>query len=163
MAADFIFVTGKYWRILVILSTGMMGMVVTTGNRENDIKSIASVLNEIGVGLNIEVATDNKRYLKDLMAKRLTRSNMRSFHWRNISEYRPRLRVARGGQKPSSHPFGMIGFVKPVLPWKGHRMVLSLQPGVLLQRRSQNRSSAKSGAAGQASVDGGQVTVAGAC
>ena len=51
MAADFTFVAGKYWRILVILMihSGMMGMVVT-GNRENDIKSIASVLNEIGVG-----------------------------------------------------------------------------------------------------------------
>ena len=189
---------GKYWRILVILMihTGMMGMVVITGNRENDIKSIASVLNEIGVGgLNIEVATDNEGYLKDLMAKGLTRSNMRSFHWRNISEYRPqakgieravgiakegiytnwlafeehcqcrialespllgyligyvyrtfdifceqrqsgtpleKMRGARGGQKPSSHPFGMIGFVKPVLldPWKGHRMVLSVYLGM---------------------------------
>ena len=95
MAADFTFVAGKYWRILVILMihTGMMGMVVITGNRENDIKSIASVLNEIGVGgLNIEVATDNEGYLKDLMAKGLTRSNMRSFHWRNISEYRPQAK-----------------------------------------------------------------------
>ena len=38
-----------------------------------------------------------------------------------------KMRGARGGQKPSSHPFGMIGFVKPVLldPWKGHGMVLS--------------------------------------
>ena len=198
MAADFTFVAGKYWRILVILMihTGMMGMVVITGNRENDIKSIASVLNEIGVGgLNIEVATDNEGYLKDLMAKGLTKSNMRSFHWRNISEYRPqakgieravgiakegiytnwlafeehcqcrialespllgyligyvyrtfdifceqrqsgtpleKMRGARGGQKPSSHPFGMIGFVKPVLldPWKGHRMVLSVYLGM---------------------------------
>ena len=72
MAADFTFVAGKYWRILVILMihTGMMGMVVITGSRDSDIKSIASVLNEIGVGgLNIEVATDNEGYLKDLMAK----------------------------------------------------------------------------------------------
>ena len=198
MAADFTFVAGKYWRILVILMihTGMMGMVVITGNRDSDIKSIASVLNEIGVGgLNIEVATDNEGYLKDLMAKGLTKSNMRSFHWRNISEYRPqakgieravgiakegiytnwlafeehcqcrialespllgyligyvyrtfdifceqrqsgtpleKMRGARGGQKPSSHPFGMIGFVKPVLldPWKGHRMVLSVYLGM---------------------------------
>ena len=198
MAADFTFVAGKYWRILVILMihTGMMGMVVITGNRESDIKSIASVLNEIGVGgLNIEVATDNEGYLKDLMAKGLTKSNMRSFHWRNISEYRPqakgieravgiakegiytnwlafeehcqcrialespllgyligyvyrtfdifceqrqsgtpleKMRGARGGQRPSSHPFGMIGFVKPVLldPWKGHRMVLSVYLGM---------------------------------
>ena len=129
------------------------------------------------------------------MAKGLTKSNMRSFHWRNISEYRPqakgieravgiakegiytnwlafeepcqcrialespllgyligyvyrtfdifgeqrqsgtpleKMRGARGGQKPSSHPFGMIGFVKPVLldPWKGHRMVLSVYLGM---------------------------------
>ena len=198
MAADFTCVAGKYWRILVILMihTGMMGMVVITGSRDSDIKSIASVLNEIGVGgLNIEVATDNEGYLKDLMAKGLTKSNMRSFHWRNISEYRPqakgieravgiakegiytnwlafeehcqcrialespllgyligyvyrtfdifceqrqsgtpleKMRGARGGQKPSSHPFGMIGFVKPVLldPWKGHRMVLSVYLGM---------------------------------
>ena len=48
---------------------------------------------EIGVGgLNIEVATDNEGYLKDLMAKGLTKSNMRSFHWRNISEYRPQAK-----------------------------------------------------------------------
>ena len=95
MAADFTFVAGKYWRILVILMihTGMMGMVVITGSRDSDIKSIASVLNEIGVGgLNIEVATDNEGYLKDLMAKGLTKSNMRSFHWRNISEYRPQAK-----------------------------------------------------------------------
>ena len=46
MAADFTFVAGKYWRILVILMihTGMMGMVVITGSRDSDIKSIASVL-----------------------------------------------------------------------------------------------------------------------
>ena len=52
MAADFTFIAGKYWRILVILMihTGMLGMVVITGDRENDIKSVASVLNEIGVG-----------------------------------------------------------------------------------------------------------------
>ena len=62
MAADFTFIAGRYWRVLVILMlhTGMMGMVVITGDRENDIKATASVLNEIGVGgLTIEVATDN--------------------------------------------------------------------------------------------------------
>ena len=43
-----------------------------------------------------------------------------------------KMRGARGGQKPSSHRFGMIGFVKPVLldPWKGHRMVLSVYLGM---------------------------------
>ena len=45
---------------------------MVTGNKENDVKSVASVLNEIGVGgLNIEVATDNERYLIDLMSKGL--------------------------------------------------------------------------------------------
>ena len=36
------------------------------------------------------------------------------------------MREARGGQKPASFPFGMLGFAKPVLlePWKGQRMVL---------------------------------------
>lgn len=39
-----------------MVHTGMMGIVVVTGDRENDVKSVASVLNEIGVGgLNIEV------------------------------------------------------------------------------------------------------------
>ena len=88
-------------------------MVVITGNRESDIKSIASVLNEIGVGgLNIEVATDNEGYLKDLMAKGLTKSNMRSFHWRNISEYRPQAKgIEREPwvlQKKTFTPIGLL-------------------------------------------------------
>ena len=43
MAADFTFLAGRYWRVLVILMlhTGMMGMVVITGDRENDIKATA--------------------------------------------------------------------------------------------------------------------------
>ena len=37
-----------------MIHTGMIGMAVITGDRKNHIKSIASVLNEIGVGgLNI--------------------------------------------------------------------------------------------------------------
>ena len=51
------FLAGQYWKVLVILMihTGMLGLVVITGDRENDIKSEVSVLNEIGVGgLNIE-------------------------------------------------------------------------------------------------------------
>ena len=198
MAADFTFLAGRYWRVLVILMlhTGMMGMVVITGDRENDIKATASVLNEIGVGgLTIEVATDNERYLMDLVSKGLGKSNVRAFHWRNISEYRPqakgieravciakegiytnwlafeqhcqcrialespllgyligyvyrtfdmfcdqrqsgtpleKMRGARGAQKPSSHAFGLIGFVKPVLvgPWKGQKMVLCTYLGM---------------------------------
>ena len=68
-------------------------MVVITGDRENYIKAIASVLNEIGVGgLTIEVATENERYLVDLVSKGLGKSNVRAFHWRNISEYRPQAK-----------------------------------------------------------------------
>ena len=89
----------------------MTGMAVITGNHDSDIKSIASVLNEIGVGgLNIEVATDNEGHLKDLMAKGLTKSNMRSFHWRNISEYRSRLRGLREQWVLQKKAFIPIGF-----------------------------------------------------
>ena len=71
----------------------MLGIVVVPGDRENDVKSVASLLNEIGVGgLNIEVATDNEPYLVDLMAKGLSKSNARAYHWRNISEYRPQAK-----------------------------------------------------------------------
>ena len=43
-----------------------------------------------------------------------------------------RLRDSRGGQKPSSFPFGMIGFSKPVVlaPWKGQRLVLCVYLGM---------------------------------
>ena len=198
LAADYTFIAGRHSRLLVMLMihTGMLGIVVVTGNRENDVKSVASVLNEIGVGgLNIEIATDNEPYLIDLVEKGLRESNARAYHWRNISEYRPqakgveravgiakegiytnwlafeqhcqcrialespllgylvgyvyrtfdvfcdqkrsgtpleRLRDSRGGQKPSSFPFGMIGFSKPVLlaPWKGQRLVLCVYLGM---------------------------------
>ena len=42
------------------------------------------------------------------------------------------MREARGGQKPASFPFGMLGFAKPVLlePWKGQRMVLCCYLGM---------------------------------
>ena len=198
LAADYTFIAGRHWRLLVMLMihTGMLGIVVVTGNREDDVKSVASVLNEIGVGgLNIEIATDNEPYLIDLVEKGLRKSNARAYHWRNISEYRPqakgveravgiakegiytnwlafeqhcqcrialespllgylvgyvyrtfdvfcdqkrsgtpleRLRDSRGGQKPSSFPFGMIGFSKPVLlaPWKGQRLVLCVYLGM---------------------------------
>ena len=198
LAADYTFIAGRHWRLLVMLMihTGMLGIVVVTGNRENDVRSVSSVLNEIGVGgLNIEIATDNEPYLIDLVEKGLRKSNARAYHWRNISEYRPqakgveravgiakegiytnwlafeqhcqcrialespllgylvgyvyrtfdvfcdqkrsgtpleRLRDSRGGQKPSSFPFGMIGFSKPVLlaPWKGQRLVLCVYLGM---------------------------------
>ena len=42
------------------------------------------------------------------------------------------MREARGGQKPASFPFGMLGFAKPVLlgPWKGQRRVLCCYLGM---------------------------------
>ena len=94
LAADYTFIAGRHWRLLVMLMihTGMLGIVVVTGNKENDVKSVASVLNEIGVGGLIEVATDNERYLIDLMSKGLATSNARAYHWRNISEYRPQAK-----------------------------------------------------------------------
>ena len=44
-----------------------------------------------------------------------------------------RLRDSRGGQRPSSFPFGMIGFSKPAIlaPWKGQRLVLCVYLGML--------------------------------
>ena len=43
-----------------------------------------------------------------------------------------KMRGARGAQKPSSHAFGLVGFVKPVLlgPWKGQKMVLCTYLGM---------------------------------
>ena len=66
---------------MLMIHTGMLGIVVVTGNRENDVKSVASVLNEIEVGgLNIEIATDNESYLIDLVEKDLRKSNVRVYH-----------------------------------------------------------------------------------
>ena len=51
-----------------------------TGDRDNDVKSVVSVLNEIGLGgLNIE-ATDNERYLVDMVSRGLVKSNARAYH-----------------------------------------------------------------------------------
>ena len=80
LAADYTFIAGRHWRlrVMLMLHTGMMGIVLVTGNRENDVKPIASVFNEIGVGgLNVEVATDNERYLVDMTSRGLSRSNAR--------------------------------------------------------------------------------------
>ena len=95
LAADYTYIPGRHWRLLILLmlQTQMMGIVVMTRDRDNDIKSVASVLNEIGVGgLNIEVATDNERYLVDMISRGLAKSNARAYHWRNISEYRPQAK-----------------------------------------------------------------------
>ena len=95
LAADIMFVGGRHWKVLVLLmiQTGMIGMVVLGGDREMDVKSTVSVLNEIGVGgLSLEVATDNEAYLLNLMQRSLRGSNCRGFHWRNISENRPQAK-----------------------------------------------------------------------
>ena len=73
LAADYLFVAGKHWKVLVLLMvhTGMVGMVVCGGDRERDVQATASVLNEIGVGgLSVEVATDNEAALKSQVEKR---------------------------------------------------------------------------------------------
>ena len=55
------------------------------GDRERDVQSTASVLNEIGVGgLSVEVATDNEAALKYLVERGLAASAARGYHWRNI-------------------------------------------------------------------------------
>ena len=90
-AADFLFVAGKHWKVLVLLMvhTGMVGMVVCGGDKERDVQSTAAVLNEIGVGgLSVEVATDNEAALKSLVERGLAASSARGYHWRNISEAR---------------------------------------------------------------------------
>ena len=91
LAADFLFVAGKHWKVLVLLMVhaGMVGMVVCGGDRERDVQSTAAVLNEIGVGgLSVEVATDNEAALKSLVERGLAASSARGYHWRNISEAR---------------------------------------------------------------------------
>ena len=95
LAADFLFVAGKHWKILVLLMvhTGMVGMVVCGGDKERDVQSTAAVLNEIGVGgLSVEVATDNEAALKSLVERGLAASSARGYHWRNISEARPQAK-----------------------------------------------------------------------
>ena len=74
------------------------------------IRTVASVLNQIGVGgLNIEIATDNELFFMDLVEKGLRKSNARAYYWRNISEYRPRRRVLNvqsASQKKEYTPIG---------------------------------------------------------
>ena len=98
LAADYLFVAGRHWKVLVLLivHTGMVGMVVCGGDRERDVQSTASVLNEIGVGgLSVEVATDNEAALKYLVERGLAASAARGYHWRNISEASPRQKASR--------------------------------------------------------------------
>ena len=95
LAADFLFVAGKHWKILVLLMVHieMVGMVVCGGDRERDVQSTAAVLNEIDVGgLSVEVATDNEAALKSLVERGLAANSTRGYHWRNISEARPQAK-----------------------------------------------------------------------
>ena len=76
-----------------MVHTGMVGMVVCGGDKERDVQSTATVLNEIGVGgLSVEVATDNEAALKSLVERGLAASSARGYHWRNISEARPQAK-----------------------------------------------------------------------
>ena len=88
LAADFLVVAGKHWKVLVLLMvhTGMVGMVVCGGDKERDVQSTAAVLNEIGVGgLSVEVATDNEAALKSLVERGLAAGSARGYHCANWS------------------------------------------------------------------------------
>ena len=53
--------SAKVELVLVMFATGMLGMVVISGDREKDVRAIVSVLHEIGVeGLNLEIVMDNE-------------------------------------------------------------------------------------------------------
>lgn len=83
LGADFLFIRGKYWRILVLVmfATGMLGMVVMSGDREKDIRAIVSVMHEIGVGgLNLEIVMNNESSLQSVVQAALLKSNCHIFH-----------------------------------------------------------------------------------
>ena len=51
-----------------MFATGMLGMVVMSGDRERDVRRVVSVVNEIGVGgLNLEVVMDSESSLQSLV------------------------------------------------------------------------------------------------
>ena len=52
--------------VLLMVHTGMVGMVVCGGDKERDVQSTAAVLNEIGVG-GFCRSTDNEAALKSLV------------------------------------------------------------------------------------------------
>ena len=96
LAVAFLSAAGKHWKVLVLLMvhTGMAGTVVCGGDKERDVQSTASLLNEIGIGgLSVEVATDNEAALKSLVERGLAASSARGYHWRNISEARPQAKA----------------------------------------------------------------------
>ena len=75
LAADFLFVAGKHWKVLVLLMvhTGMVGMVVCGGDKERDVQSTEAAL-------------------KSSVERGLAASSARGYHWRNISEARPQAK-----------------------------------------------------------------------
>ena len=80
-------------KAVLMVHTGMVGLLVCGGDKERDVQSTAAVLNEIGVGgLSVEVATDNEAALKSLVERGLAASSARGYHWRNISEARPQAK-----------------------------------------------------------------------
>ena len=96
LGADFLFFgNGKYWKVLILVmfATGMLGMVVMSGDREKDVRRVVSVMNEIGVGgLNLEVVMDNEASLQSLVNAALMKSNCRSFHPRHVAVARPQAK-----------------------------------------------------------------------
>ena len=96
LGADFLFFgNGKYWKVLILVmfATGMLGMVVMSGDREKDVRRVVSVMNEIGVGgLNLEVVMDNEAFLQSLVNAALMKSNCRSFHPRHVAVARPQAK-----------------------------------------------------------------------
>ena len=96
LGADFLFFgSGKYWKVLILVmfATGMLGMVVMSGDREKDVRRVVSVMNEIGVGgLNLEVVMDNEASLQSLVNAALMKSNCRSFHPRHVAVARPQAK-----------------------------------------------------------------------
>ena len=76
-----------------MFATGMLGMVVMSGDREKDVRRVMSVMNEIGVGgLNLEVVMDNEASLQSLVNAALMKSNCRSFHPRHVVVARPQAK-----------------------------------------------------------------------
>ena len=81
---------------LLMVHTGMVGMVVCGGDRERDVQSTASVLNEIGVGgLLVEVATDNEAALKYLVERGLAASAARGITGETSLRQDPRQKASR--------------------------------------------------------------------
>ena len=76
-----------------MFATGMLGMVVMSGDRERDVRRVVSVMNEIGVGgLNLEIVMDNESSLQSLVNAALVKSNCRSFHPRHVAVARPQAK-----------------------------------------------------------------------